>query len=157
MSASVTAVGGRVEQIAGLPAVREVGSVEPREGASPDRHRLAIGQGARLAITEVVDRHHRRDLRAQRTCARRDREEVVQATRLVGLDMRERDPAKLFDREHGGDRLLHQREHLARTGVEDQRLVIDDEVLVEREPTGHAPDRRVDAVDAILDLVDLGP
>ena len=46
---------------------------------------------------------------------------------------------------------------LARPGMEQQRLVVDDQVLVEREPAGAGNvDRRVDAEDAVGDFVDRG-
>jgi len=55
------------------------------------------------------------------------------------------------------DRLAHKREHPAQSGVEEQRLVVGDQVLVEREATGDHGHRRADAVDAVGDLVDPVP
>jgi hypothetical protein len=70
-------------------------------------------------------------------CARRDLQEVRKAAALVRFDMREGNVPQLRDRKHGLDLLPDEREQLARPGVEQQRLFVDDEVLVEREAARH--------------------
>jgi hypothetical protein len=69
----------------------------------------------------------------------------------------ERDPAQAREREHGLDGLGDEREHALRAGVEQERVVVVDQELVEGEPCG--PDvghEGRDAVDALGDLVDGG-
>ena len=63
--------------------------------------------------------------------------------------MRTRDVAQAFHRHDARDRLADQGKHLARAGVEEQRLLIKDQVLVERESTPPALDtpRGIDPVD----------
>src|SRR6516164_4662806 len=68
--------------------------------------------------------------------------------------MRERDVAKPLDGHHGGNRFLHEREHPARTGVEQKRLLVEHEILVEAEPARDNRDWRADPIDAGSDLVD---
>jgi hypothetical protein len=90
------------------------------------------------------------------TCASgRGGEELVHRAALVGLDVRERDPAQLLDRQHLGNRLAHARKQSPHAGVVKQRLVRVHEELVERE-AGRADlrDVRRDAVDPRGDLVD---
>ena len=61
--------------------------------------------------------------------------------------MREGKVAEPLDRQDAGDRLSHQREHLAQSGVEEQRLIINYEVLVEGEPAAAFEyNRRIDAI-----------
>ena len=115
----------RVHQQAAVPAVRHVRRVEPLQRVAAQRELLAVGQRARRPVGQVVDRHHRGDLAAQRHGLRRRRQQPVQRAALVGLDVREAHVAQALDRHHGGDGLAHQREQLARTGVEQQRLVVD--------------------------------
>ena len=70
--------------------------------------------------------------------------------------MAEADPAQLLDVDHLADRLGHQREQLPGAGVEEQRLVAVDQVLVEGEAAGgDLRDDRRQAVDAVGDLVDV--
>ena len=75
------------------------------------------------------------------TAPRRGGEEVVQRAAFVGFDVREGDVAQARQRQHLADRLGDEREHAARAGVEEQRLVVDDQVLVEVE-AGAAGDVR---------------
>ena len=104
---------------------------------APEPERLAVGERAGLAIRDVVDGDHRRDLAAQGRGLRGDGEELVQRAALVGLEVREADVAEARRRQHGLDRLADEREHPARAGVEEQRLLVDDQVLVEGESAGH--------------------
>src|SRR5690606_18845524 len=52
----------------------------------------------------------------------------------------------------------HQWKHLSRAGMKQQWLIIDDEVLVERESAGaFDPERRIDAIDPLCNLMHIGP
>src|SRR3546814_10090329 len=64
----------------------------------------------------------------------------------------------LFRSQDANDRRLHEREGAPRAGVEQQRLVVEDQVLVEAEAAGHGARRHryADAVDAVGDFVDAG-
>jgi anion-transporting ArsA/GET3 family ATPase len=117
---------------------------------------LAVGQGAWGPVEHVVERQHDAHRAVRDLSVRRRRQEVVDGAALIGLDVRECDPAQPFDRHHARDRLAHQREQLAHPRVVEQRLLCVDEELVERE-AGRADLRheRRDAVDAVGDLVDL--
>src|SRR5690606_9398539 len=67
------------------------------------------------------------------------------------------DVAQLPERQHPADRLGHERKEPPGAGVEEERLVVGDEVLVEVEvrPAGNLHGG-VDAVDARGDLVEVG-
>jgi hypothetical protein len=76
---------------------------------------------------------------------------------IVGLDMTEADPAQLFDRYDGRHRFGDQREHAARAGVKQHRLVSQNQELAEAEAFG--PDighEGRDAMDAGGDFVNAG-
>ena len=80
---------------------------------------------------------------------------LVHRPALVRLDVAEGDPPQRSTGTIGRDRLAHEREHRPRTGVEQQRLLVVDQELVEREAggadLGHEGGQ---AVDAVGDLVD---
>lgn len=80
---------------------------------------------------------------------------LVERAAFVGLHVRKGKVAESFDRHHVRHGLAHQREHPAGTGVEQQGLVIEDQMLVEREPHAALELRRVDAVDPVGNLVDV--
>ena len=73
--------------------------------------------------------------------------------------MAETDMAQFLDRHDKLDRLAQQRKHPAQTGVEQQRLVIGNEKLIERK-TGWKfvtrLDRRRNTVDPVGDFIDPG-
>jgi hypothetical protein len=84
------------------------------------------------------------------------REPFVHRPALVGLEMAERDPAQALGRDDAAKRVAVERKHLAQTGVEHQRLVAEDEKLVEGEAGGRGDVRHVgrEPVDAVADLAD---
>ncbi len=55
---------------------------------------------------------------------------------IIGLDVREGDPAQALHRHDSLDRLLHQREELTHAGVIKQRLLGIDQELVKVKPPG---------------------
>jgi hypothetical protein len=59
---------------------------------------LAVGQGARRALGDVVHRHHGGDAAAHRLGLRRGGEEIVERAALVGLEVREGDVAQALER-----------------------------------------------------------
>ncbi len=131
--------------------------VEPLDRVAAEHELLAVGERARRPVGDIGDGDHRRDPAAQRHRFGRRRQQLVERAALVGLEVRERDVAQSLDRHDRGDRFAHQREHPARTGVEEERLVVDQQVLVEAEALAVGEvDRGVDAVDAVADLVDVG-
>ena len=126
-----------LEQVAALPA--DAGGAPHRDSSracgrgsstSPSA-RARAGRSARSSTETIAAM-----LAAERLRARGRREQLVERAALVGLDVREGHPAQARHRHHGRDRLPHQREHPARPGVEEQRLLVHDQVLVEAEAAG---------------------
>lgn len=107
---------------AALPAVRDVRGVEPLEGAAAGAQDFAVGEGARGARGDVVDRHHRGHLAADGRGGGGQGEEVVQGAAFVGLEVREGDVAQALGRQDLADRFGDEREktgsslELMRTG-----------------------------------------
>jgi hypothetical protein len=67
--------------------------------------------------------------------------------------MRERDMPQAFHRHHCLDRLPHEREGPAQACIEKERLLVQDQILVEAEPTGYDTDRGADPVDPLGDIL----
>ena len=84
---------------------------------------------------------------------RRDCEPVVHRPALIGFDVPEADPSQRLRGQDLRDPSGHEWEHLAQTGVEQQRLVGGDEVLIEADGS---TDERGELVDAVGDLGDAG-
>ena len=146
-----------LEQHLGLPAV---GHVRRRDLAQPlaaDVQHLAVLQRTRRPVAHVVERQVAAEGAEHDLGLRCGRQPGVHRPALVGLDVTEADPAQRLDRDDLGDRLGDQREHRAVPGVEQQRLVTQDEELVERDPDrGDVGHERRDPVDPVGDLVDGG-
>ena len=53
-------------------------------------------------------------------------------------------------------RLPDQRKHFSWSRVKQERLIVGDQVLVERESTRYEVHWRIDAIDAVGDLMDIG-
>ena len=89
-------------------------------------------------------------------CVRCGGEEQVHRPTLVGFEVAEHDPAQPFEGQHRCDGVGHQREHAARSGVENGRLVGVDQELVERETRWpDVGDECGESVDVIGDFVDV--
>jgi hypothetical protein len=78
--------------------------------------------------------------------------------RWEGMARRSREwyasPGRRVPREHGRDRLCDEREQGSPARVEEQRLLVDQQVLIEAEGAARDLDRRVDAIEAGPDLLD---
>src|SRR5690606_10997133 len=76
---------------------------------------------------------------------------------LVGLEVRQSHIAKHLDRQHVRDSFPYQREELPGTRMEQQRLVVRDQILIEIETVLPAERHgRVDSKDAVRDFIDAG-
>ena len=127
---------GGLHHQAAVPAVRHVRRVEPAHRVRAEAQHFAVGERAGRSVRHVVDGDHRGDLPAQRLGAWRRRQPFVERAAFVGLEVREADVAQPLDRQHAADGLAHEREQPPRPGVEEQRRVVDDQVLVEIELPG---------------------
>src|SRR5258708_23821304 len=58
---------------------------------------------------------------------------MVHRSALVGIDMAEGDPAQLVHRDEAPNRVRYERKQRSQAGLEEQRLLIEDEELVEHE------------------------
>jgi hypothetical protein len=101
------------------------------EGGAPGREHLAVGERTRGPSGELVDAHHRADEAADRGRVQRDRQPLVQRTAFVGLEVAEPDPAQAGRIDQGGNGLAHGGEDGAHAGMEEQRLVVAHEELIE--------------------------
>ena len=114
------------------------------------RSRAELSQrlGARLEISRVAVR----DLRI-----RRDREPFVHRAAFIGLVMAEGDPAQPLGRHDAAERIVVERKHLAQAGVEHQRLVTEDEKLIEGEAgrRGDARDEGREAINSVCNFSNL--
>ena len=79
--------GPLLHQQAAIPAMRQMRRVEPAHGVAAQRHPLLILKRARRPVGDVADRDHCPDLAAQRNGVRRHREEFVERTALVRLEV----------------------------------------------------------------------
>jgi hypothetical protein len=145
-----------LHQEAAFPGMREVRRLDPAQGMATERDELAVGERARAPVGKIIHGNHGGDAAAERRGVGRHRQELVERAALVRLEMRERDPAHPLDRHHALNSRPHLWEAATQPRMEEQRLVVDDQVLAEAEPAGsHARrQRRGDAVDPIGDLVD---
>ena len=138
----------------GLPGVGHVGCGEVAEALPAEVEHVAVGEGPRRPVGEVVHRHHAAEGAEGHLGSGCGRQPLVQAAALVGLDVTEADPAQAIEGDHRGHRLGHQGEQRPHAGVEQEGLVPVHEDLVERHArVGH---ERRDPVDVVGDLVDGG-
>jgi hypothetical protein len=125
-------------------------SVDVAHPLAAEVYDLAVGQFARRAITQVVERDHTTgrtmcDLRVW--CSG---QKFVHRPTFVGLDMPETDPSQPLQRHDSSDCLRHQRKHAPPASMEQHRFVGIDKELVEGEASGrgigHAGGETVDAI-----------
>jgi hypothetical protein len=134
--------------------VGNVRRVDPADPVPAQLQDLAVGQRTRGPRGHVVHRDHGGNLAADGLGGARSRQELVESPAFVGFDMGEADVAQALDRRDSGYGLAHEREEPPGTRVEQQRLLIQDEVLVECEAAGQRGGGRADPVDPLGDLVD---
>ena len=84
---------GPVEEQAGVPAVRHVRRGEELDAVAAGLEDLAVGEGADLAVGEIVEHHELADEAAHRLGPGRYLEPFVERSALVGLEVAEPDPA----------------------------------------------------------------
>ena len=137
--------------------VRRVDEADALAAAEVDRPRRRCSTRGG-AVGEVVERHHAAGLAVRGRRLRRDRQPFVHRAAFVGLEMAEGDPAQALGRNDAAKRVAVERKHLAQAGVEHQRLVAEDEELVEGEAGGRGDVRHVgrEPIDAVGDFADLG-
>src|SRR5213596_3291718 len=102
--------------------------VEERVTKAPDH----VGGGERLDLA-VLLQEIRAEERAFGLLEEESRVPAVQRAALVGLEVAEADPTDTRGVDDLGHRVAHHGEHLARPGVEEERLVVTDQELVELE------------------------
>jgi hypothetical protein len=105
---------------------------------------LAVGERHGRPVGQVVQRHHAAERPMGGFGLRRCGEQLVHGPALVGFDMAEGDPAEPVKRGDRGDGLGEEREGGSVSGMEQQRLLVVDEVLVEGEPAGPVPGTKVE-------------
>ena len=117
-------VGGLLVQHARLPVVGHVRRVEVAHALAAEVEHLAVGKRPGRPVGEVVHRHHRSPTRrgppASGVLRRAIRSSTPHSSDSTWPNVIQR---RLVDREDRAHRLGHEREHLARAGVEQQRLV----------------------------------
>jgi hypothetical protein len=138
--------------------VRNVRRVDVAHAPAAEIEHLAVGERARRAVGEVVDRNHARGRAVHDLRARRHAEPFVHRAAFIGLDVTEADPAQRLDRDEPADRFRQGREHGAQAAMKQHRLFGADQKMIEGET-----DRRRDVghvhrqpIDAGGDLVDSG-
>jgi hypothetical protein len=84
---------------------------------------------------------------------------VSERTALVGLVVRKRHMAQALKSQHAGNSLANEREQLAQTGVEQEGLIVEEQILVEGKASrDHARwDWCTNAKNSLGDLIDTRP
>jgi hypothetical protein len=90
-----------------FPAMRQMWRIEPLQTESSSLEDFGVAEDTSLTIGDIVHRSHREKATAQRDCVRSRGEELIEGTALVGLEVRERDPAQAFQRQDAGHSLLY--------------------------------------------------
>ena len=115
---------------------------------------LARPQRARRTRREILHVDHGADLTAGGLRVGRDGEPFVQRAALVHFEVTPANPAQRGRIDQAGHRLAHLREHPPHAGVEQQRLLVLDEEVVELQVELRSENR--DSEDVWGDFVDLG-
>src|SRR5206468_1541990 len=145
---------GRLEEEARVPAVGHVRRAAVAPAVPPRHDDLAVRERPRRPVGDVVHADDGTHDAARRLGPRREREPVVQRAAFVGFEVAEADPTDTCGIDDPRHRRAHHRERLAEPGVEEERLVVTDEELVERE-VGLRDEGR-DAEEVRCDLGHLG-
>ena len=145
-----------VEQYAAIPAVRNVRRVEPLQLAATDGELFAVSEPTRGPVGKVVERCQYANFSAKRRRSRCRFQKVVQRAKFVALEVRPANPAQLLDWYHLVNGFQGVGEHLAPSGVEQQRFVVNHQVGIEGESARNYVQGRTDAIDSSFDFVDTG-
>src|SRR5438874_816833 len=124
---------GLLEEETRVPAVGHVRRAAVAEAVPPGRDDLAVRERARRPVGDVVHADDGAHDAARGLRPGGAREPVVQRAALVGLEVAEADPTDTRGVDDLGHRVAHHGEHLAEPGVEEERLVVTDQELVELE------------------------
>src|SRR5262245_1795453 len=121
----------------GIPAMRGGRRSDETDAlAAPEVDNFAVLQYAWGTIREVVERYQATGLTVGGQRLRCDSEPFVHRPALVGLEMTERDKAQALRRNDSAEGVAIERKHFSQTGVEHQRLVPENEKLIEGETGG---------------------
>jgi hypothetical protein len=135
-----------------------VGRVDVAHGLAAEVDPLAVREPAGRPVGEVADADVDRDRSVRDLGVRACLEPQVHRAAFVRLDMAEADPAQPLGRDEPGDLAEHRGEQPAVAGVEEQGLVAEQQILVERE-AGRGRDLRDiggNPEDSVGDLVHPG-
>src|SRR5262249_31922425 len=118
-----------------------------------------VSNCTRGSVGEIVDRDHSRDCAAERHRSWSYSEPFIERPAFVRLHVRKSYITQLCHRHHTGNRFTNQGEHLARSGVKDKRLIVNNKILVKRESSRSSfyDNRRIDTINPIRDLMDVCP
>ena len=122
---------GLLEQHAGVPAVRQMRRGHEAEPVATRLEPLVDAQRTRRAVREVVDVDHRADDADDRGRLGGNRQPLVERAALVHLEVAPADPPQRRRVDHFRQRLAHLREHPAHAGVEEERLLVADQEMIE--------------------------
>ena len=89
-----------LEQIATVPAMGQVRRVKPANAVLAQRKNLTVCHSSRLSVGKIVDRDHLGDVSAQRLRVRCHLEELIDATALIRLEVREAEVAQAGGWDH---------------------------------------------------------
>jgi hypothetical protein len=146
-----------VEPQAALPVVGHVRRRHEPQPVGAEVEDLAVAERVRRPVGQVAERQHARQTAVDHLGAGGVGQQQVHGPALVGLDVGERDPAQIGQGHHPGDGRRHQRVELAHPGVEQERLLVPHQELVEGEaPGSDLGDEGGESVDVGGDLVDRG-
>src|SRR5262245_39112927 len=150
--------GSFFHQKATFPCVGQMRRVKPPYDVLTQRQSLSIGEGTRHSISEVADRYQGSDSAAQWHRLWSGAKPFVERTALVGFHMGKSNVAKPLDRQNTRHGFSHEGKQLSRAGMEEQRFIIDDEILVEREPARTFDHNGgVNAIDPFSNLMHIRP
>ena len=143
---------------AGVPAVRGMRRIDEAHPLAADVDHLAVGEDAGRPVGEVIQGDEAAGGAVGRRRLRGGGEPFVHGAALVGLEMPEGDPAQPLGGHDAREGVAIERKHLAQSRVEHERLVAEDEELVEGEAgrRGDVRDESGQAENAEGDFIDLG-
>jgi hypothetical protein len=118
---------------AGVPAVRDVRSIDPADPPAAEVKHLSVGQGAWCAIRQIRNGHQHPGAALDHVRRRGGRQPAIHRPHLIGLDMPEAQPPQSLQGNDPRHRPGDCRKHLPVPAVPQQRLLGHDEELVEHQ------------------------